>query len=168
MMRQPSFLMVSTVAVLLIPALAFADELATASDLDLIEQTREAVEAQDAARALDLLTEMQRRGTGIFAWAEKAACEEAISLPDGISDWRFKGAVRQAYITAAKELRLEDGRCGCLFADYPFSKFTGDVLGKEPSDLVNEDRAALDAFLALRQREADEGYRAFETLCRAM
>lgn len=168
MMRQPSFLIVTAVAVLLIPALAFADELATATDLDLIEQTRDAVQVQDAARALDLLTEMQRRGSGIFAGAEKAVCEDVITLPEGITDWRFKGAVRQAYITAAKELRLADGRCGCLFADYPFSKFTGDVLAKEPSDLADVDRAALDGFLASRQREADEGYRAFETLCRAM
>lgn len=167
-MRRNLFLTATAVAVLLIPALAFADELAIATDLDLIEQTRDAVEAQDAARALDLLTEMQRRGSGIFAGAEKTVCEDDITLPEGISDWRFKGAARQAYITAAKEVRLADGRCGCLFADYPFSKFTGDVLAKEPSDLVDEDRAALDAFLALRQREADEGYRAFETLCRAM
>ena len=167
-MRPSSFLTVATAAFLLIPALAFADELAAATDLDLIEQTRDAVEVQDAARALDLLTEMQRRGTGIFAGAESDVCEDVTPLPDGIADWRFKGAVRQAYITAAKELRLEDGRCGCLFADYPFANFTDDVLGKEPRDLVDEDRAALDAFLALRQREAEEGYRAFETLCRAM
>ena len=167
-MRRSSFLNVTAAAFLLLPGLAVANDLATISDLDLIEQTRDAVEAQDADRALNLLTEMQRRGTGIFAGADQAACEEAISLPDGISDWRFKGAVRQAYITAAKEVRLEDGRCGCLFADYPFSEFTGDVLGKEPNNLVNEDRGALDAFLTLRQREAEEGYRAFETLCRSM
>ena len=167
-MRRSSLLTLTAVAVLLIPALAFADELATAIDLDLIEQTRDAVEVQDAARALDLLTEMQRRGSGIFAGAEKEVCEDVITLPEGITDWRFKGAVRQAYITAAKEVRLADGRCSCLFADYPFSKFTSEVLAKKPSDLVDEDRAALDAFLALRQREADEGYRAFETLCQAM
>lgn len=155
-------------ALILLPGFALAEDLAAASDLDLIEQTREAVEQRDATRALDLLTEMQRRETGIFAAAEKATCEEVIPLPDAITDWRFKGAARQAYITAAKEIRLEDGRCGCLFADYPFAKFTGNILGKEPSDLVNEDRAGLDAFLALRQRQTEERFRAFESLCRAM
>jgi hypothetical protein len=158
----------SVAALLLLPGLALADDLAAASDLDLVELTRNAVEEQDATRALDLLTEMQQRGTGIFAGAEKVTCEEVIPLPDEITDWRFKGAARQAYITAAKEIRLEDGRCGCLFSDFPFAKFTGDILGKEPSDLVNEDRARLDAFLALRQRETEERFRAFESLCRAM
>ena len=168
MMRRRFMAAGSVTALLLLSGLALADELATASDLDLIEQTRESVEAQDAARALDQLTEMQRRGSGIFAGAEKAVCEDVITLPEGITDWRFKGSVRQAYISAAKETRLEDGRCGCLFAGYPFSDFTGDVLGKEPNDLVNEDRAKLDAFLASRQGAAEERYRAFETLCRAM
>ena len=167
-MRRSSFLSLTVSAFLLLAGLALGDDLATTTDLDLIEQTRDTVEAQDATRALDLLTEMQRRGSGIFAGAEKDVCEAVVTFPDGIIDWRFKGAARQAYITAAKEVRLADGRCGCLFADYPFSKFTGNVLAKEPSDLVDEDRAALDAFLALRQREADEGYRAFETLCQAM
>ena len=167
-MQRGYFRAASVAALLLLPSLALAEDLAAASDLDLIEQAREAVEERDATRALDLLTEMQRRGTGIFANAGKATCEEVIPLPDAITDWRFKGTARQAYITAAKEIRLEDGRCGCLFADYPFAMFTGDVLGKEPNDLVNEDRAGLDAFLALRQRETEESFRAFESLCRAM
>lgn len=167
-MRHSSLLAASVAVLLLLPGLALAEDLAASSDLDLIEQTREAVEEQDATRALDLLIEMQRRGIGVFAGTEKATCEEVIPLPDAITDWRFKGAARQAYITAAKETRLEDGRCGCLFADYPFAKFTDDVLGKEPNDLVNEDRAGLDAFLALRQRETEERFRAFESLCRAM
>jgi hypothetical protein len=167
-MRRDFLWTASIATLLLLPGLASAEDLSAASDLDLMEQTREAVEQRDAARTLDLLTEMQRRGTGIFAAGEKATCEEIIALPDAITDWRFKGAARQAYITAAKEIRLEDGRCGCLFADFPFAKFTGDILGKEPSDLVNEDRARLDAFLALRQRETEERFRAFESLCRAM
>ena len=155
-------------ALILLPGFALAEDLAAASDLDLIEQTREAVEQRDATRALDLLTEMQRRGIGVFAGVEKVTCEEVIPLPDAITDWRFKGAARQAYITAAKEIRLEDGRCGCLFADYPFAKFTDDIIGKEPNDLVNEDRAGLDSYLAARQRETEERFRAFESLCRAM
>lgn len=167
-MRHSSLLAASVAALLLLAGLALAEDLAAASDLDLIEQTREAVEERDATRTLDLLTEMQRRGIGVFAGVEKVTCEEVIPLPDAITDWRFKGAARQAYITAAKEIRLEDGRCGCLFADYPFAKFTDDILGKEPNDLVNEDRAGLDAFLASRQRETEERFRAFESLCRAM
>jgi hypothetical protein len=167
-MRREFLLAALVAAPILLPGFALAEDLAAASDLDLIEQTREAVEQRDATRALDLLTEMQRRVTGIFAAAEKATCEEVIPLPDAITDWRFKGAARQAYITAAKEIRLEDGRCGCLFADYPFAKFTGNILGKEPNDLVNEDRDGLDAFLASRQRETEERFRAFESLCRAM
>ena len=167
-MRRDFLRAASVAAMFLLPGLALAEGLGAASDLDLIEQTREAVEERDATRALDLLTEMQRRGIGVFAGVEKVTCEEVIPLPDAITDWRFKGTARQAYITAAKEIRLEDGRCGCLFADYPFAMFTDDVLGKEPNDLVNEDRAELDAFLASKQRETEERFRAFESLCRAM
>jgi len=150
------------------PGFAGAEDVSKVSDLDLLQMTREAVTAQDADAALDLLTEMQRRGNGIFAGAEKAVCEEVIDLPEGITDWKFKGAARQAYITAAKETRLEDGRCGCLFADYTFAEFTGDILGKEPNELVNEDRAAMDAFLAASQRKTEGRFREFETLCRSM
>lgn len=158
----------SVAALFLLAGFASAEDLSVISDLDLIEQTREAVEERDATRALELLTEMQRRRTGIFVGAGKATCEEVISLPEAITDWRFKGAARQAYITAAKETRLEDGRCGCLFADYTFAEFTGDILGKEPNELVNEDRAAMDAFLAASQRETEGRFREFETLCRSM
>ena len=87
---------------------AVADDLASFSDVQLIEETREAVVAQDAEAALELLTEMRRRGTGIFAAADRPSCEEVIDLPDGITDWRFKGAARQAYITAAKMKALEE------------------------------------------------------------
>src|SRR3989338_9181645 len=55
-----------------------AEDLSTVSDVDLLKQTREAVGVQDADLALELLTEMQRRGTGIFTGAEKVACEESI------------------------------------------------------------------------------------------
>ena len=146
---------------------AWADDLATVSDLDLMEQTREAVEAQDADLALELLTEMQRRGTGLFAGAEKAACEEVIELPDGITDWRFKGAVRQAYITSAKKRQLASETCGCLFADYPFGAFTTEVLGKPPAALTDADRPALETYLASEQRDVETRYRALEKSCRA-
>ena len=146
---------------------AWAEDLATVSDLDLLKQTREAVGAQDADLALDLLTEMQRRGTGIFAGAEKAACEEVIELPDGITDWRFKGAARQAYITSAKKRQLASEACGCLFTDYPFDAFTTEVLDKSPAALTDADRPALETYLAAEQREVEDRYRALEKSCRA-
>lgn len=146
---------------------AWAEDLATVSDLDLLKQTREAVGARDADLALELLTEMQRRGTGIFAGAEKAACEEIIELPDGITDWRFKGAVRQAYITSAKKRQHAVEACGCLFKDYPFDAFTTEVLGKSPADLTDGDRPALETYLAAEQRDVEASYRALEKSCRA-
>lgn len=146
---------------------AGAKDLATVSDLDLLQQTREAVGAQDADLALDLLTEMQRRGTGIFAGAEKVACEEVIELPDGITDWRFKGAARQAYITSARKRQLASEACGCLFTDYLFDDFTAEVLGKSPVDLTDGDRPALETYLASEQRDVETRYRTFEKSCRA-
>lgn len=146
---------------------AWAKDLTTVSDPDLMEQTREAVLAQDADLALELLTEMQRRGTEIFAGAEKAACEEVISLPDGITDWRFKGAARQAYITSARKRQLASEACGCLFTDYPFDVFTTEVLSKSPADLIDGDRPALESYLASEQRDVETRYRALEKSCRA-
>ena len=147
---------------------AAAQDIATFSDVQLVEETREAVVAQDAEAALDLLTEMQRRGTGIFAGEETARCEEVIDLPEGINDWRFKGAARQAYITAAKMQALEKGTCACLFDGFSFDKFTSEVLGKSSVDLVNDDRAELEAYLTQHQRETEARYRDLETVCRSM
>jgi hypothetical protein len=110
---------------------------------------------------------MQRRGTGIFAGVEKVACEEVIALPDGITDWRFKGAARQAYITSAKRRQLASKTCGCLFTDYPFDAFTNEVLGKSPVDLTEADRPALETYLAAEQRDVETRYRALEKSCRA-
>ena len=147
---------------------AAAQDIATFSDVQLIEETREAVGAQDAETALDLLTEMQRRGTGIFAGEETARCEEVIDLPEGINDWRFKGAARQAYITAAKMQALEKGTCACLFDGFSFDNFTSEVLGKPDSELINEDRAELEGYLTQHQRETEARYRDLETVCRSM
>ena len=160
-------LLLTAAAAISFTGFASADDLATVSDLDLMEQTREAVGAQDADLSLELLTEMQRRGTGIFAGAEKAACEEVILLPDGITDWRFKGAARQAYVTSAKKRQLASEACGCLFADYPFDAFTMEVLGKPPAALTDADRAALESYLASEQRDVETRYRALEKSCRA-
>ena len=166
-MRSARLLAAMAAVFLSVPELTRAQDLTTVSDLDLLAKTREAVGAQDADLALELLTEMQRRGTGIFAGAEKATCEEVIELPDGITDWRFKGAARQAYITSARKRQLASEACGCLFADYPFDDFTTEVLGKSPVDLTDGDRAALETYLAAQQRDVDGRYRALEKSCRA-
>lgn len=160
-------LRLAVAAVFTFTGFAWAEDLATVTDLDLLEQTRKAVGTQDAGLALDLLTEMQRRGTGIFAGAEMVACEEVVALPDGITDWRFKGAARQAYITSAKKRLLAVEACGCLFTDYPFDSFTTEVLGKSPAALTDADRAALETYLAAEQRDVETRYRTLEKSCRA-
>lgn len=146
---------------------AWADDLATVSDLDLLSQTREAVGVQDADLALDLLKEMQRRGTGIFAGAEKVACEEVIELPDGITDWKFHAVVRQAYIRSAMSRRLEEGSCACLFADFSFEVFVQQSLGKAASGLTNGDREALATVRDQDRRETEARYRNLEQSCQA-
>ncbi|MCA3456828.1 MAG: hypothetical protein ING01_06220 [Rhodobacter sp.] len=168
MMRRASH-QIAAVAVLVCHAsLAAADDLASFSDVQLAERAREAVVAQDAEAALDLLTEMQRRGTGIFAGLQSGTCDEVIVLPDGITDWRFKGAARQAYITAAKRTALKAGTCGCLFDGFSFDMFTSEILGKPGADLVNDDRADLEGYLTQHQRETEARYRDLETVCRSM
>ena len=166
-MRRSVLLAAAVAISFSLPGFAVAEVLATVSDLDLLDQTREAVASQDADLALELLIEMQRRGTGIFAGAERAVCEEAVVLPDGITDWRFKGAARQAYITSAKKRHLASETCGCLFTDYLFDDFTTEVLGKSAADLTDADRAALETYLAAEQRDVEGRYRAFEKSCRA-
>jgi hypothetical protein len=168
MMRRVSHQVAALVSLVCIANFAAAEDLASFSDVHLAERTREAVMAQDAEAALDLLTEMQRRGTGIFAGVTTGTCNEVIDLPGGITDWRFKGAARQAYITAAKTKALEEGKCGCLFGEFSFDRFTSEVLGKSASDLVNDDRGDIEAYLTQHQRETEARYRDLETVCRAM
>lgn len=168
MMRRSSH-QVAVVAVLVcLASFAAADDLTSFSGVQLAERTREAVGAQDAEAALDLLTEMQRRRTGIFAGLTSGTCDEVIDLPEGISDWRFKGAARQAYLTAAKSKALEAGACGCLFDGFSFDNFTSEVLGKSAADLINDDRAELERYLSQHQRETEARYRDLETVCRSM
>jgi hypothetical protein len=150
-----------------LPGVAVAEALATVSDLDLVDQTREAVGAQDADLVLEFLTEMQRRGTGIFAETERAVCEEVIALPDGITDWKFHAVARQAYIRSAMSRRLEDGSCGCLFADFSFDAFVQESLGKPAADLMNADREALAKVRDQNRRETEARYRDLEQSCRA-
>ncbi|TKD21491.1 hypothetical protein FBT96_09240 [Rhodobacter capsulatus] len=168
MMRRASHQIAAVAVLVCLANFAAAEDLASLSDVQLAERTREAVWAQDAEAALDLLTEMQRRGTGIFAAADRPACEEVIDLTEGITDWRFKGASRQAYITAAKIKALEAGTCGCLFDSFSFDMFTSEILGKPAADLVNDDRAELEAYLTQHQRETEARYRDLETVCRSM
>lgn len=166
-MRQLSFLMVTAAAFLLIPAHAFADELATATDLNLIEQTRDAVEEQDAARALDLLTEMQRRGTGIFAGAERAVCKDVITLPEGITDWKFRSVARQAYIRTAMSRRLEAESCACPFEGFTFEAFVQEAFSKPATELTDADRAALENIRDDNRRETEARFRDLEQSCQA-
>lgn len=168
MMRLASYQVAALAAFVGLATFAVADDLTSFSDVKLAERTREAVGAQDAEAALDLLTEMQRRGTGIFAGVNRATCNEVIDLPAGITDWRFKGAARQAYITAAKKTALKAGTCGCLFDGFSFDMFTSEILGKPGADLVNDDRAELEAYLTQHQRETEARYRDLETVCRSM
>jgi len=168
MMRRASHQIAAVAVLVCLANFAAAEDLASLSDVQLAERTREAVWAQDAEAALDLLTEMQRRGTGIFAGLQSGNCDEVIVLPDGITDWRFKGAARQAYITAAKTKALEAGTCDCLFNGFSFDNFTSEILGKRGADLVNDDRAELEGYLTQHQRETDVRYRDLETVCRSM
>ena len=168
MMRRASHHVTAVAVLVCFASFAAAQDIATFSDVQLIEETREAVVAQDAEAALELLSEMQRRRTGIFADEETARCDEVIDLPEGINDWRFKGAARQAYITAAKTKALEAGTCGCLFDGFSFDNFTSEVLGKPDSELINEDRAELEGYLTQHQRETEARYRDLETVCRSM
>lgn len=167
-MRRARHHVAAFVTLVCLGTVAAAEDFTFLSDVQLAERTREAVVAQDAAAALDLLTEMQRRGTGIFAAADKPTCEEVIDLPERVTDWRFKGASRQAYITAAKRKVLEAGTCGCLFDGFSFDMFTSEVLGKPGADLVNDDRADLEGYLTQYQRETEARYRDLETVCQAM
>ena len=168
MMRRSSHQIAAVVALVCLANFAAAEDLASMSDVQLAERTREAVVAQDAEAALDLLTEMQRRGTGIFAGVDRDTCNEVIDLPEGITDWRFKGAARQAYITAAKTKALEAGTCDCLFNGFSFDNFTSEILGKPGADLVNDDRAEFERYLKQHQRETEARYRDLETVCRSI
>ena len=46
--------------------------------------------------------------------------------------------------------------------------FTSEILGKPGADLVNDDRAELEAYLTQHQRETEARYRDLETVCRSM
>jgi hypothetical protein len=167
MMRLAFHQVAAVVALLFLANFAAAEDLSLVSDVQLAERTREAVVAQDAEAALDLLTEMQRRGTGIFAGVKAGACNEVIDLPEGITDWRFKGTARQAYITAAKTKALEAGTCGCLFDGFSFDAFVAAELGMSASELTDADRPMLEGIRDQDRRATEARFRDLEQSCRA-
>ena len=166
-MRRASHQIAAVVAFVCLANFAAAEDLASLSDVQLAERTREAVVAQDAEAALDLLTEMQRRGTGIFAAADRPACEEVIDLPDGITDWKFRAVARQAYFRVAMSQRLEDGSCACLFDGFSFDAFVKTALGKSTAELTDEDRPALERIRDEDRRATEARFRDLEQSCRA-
>ena len=146
---------------------AAAEDIATFSDVQLAERAREAVGAQDAEAALDLLTEMQRRGAGIFAADDRPSCDEVIDLPEGITDWKFRAVARQAYFRVAMSQRLEDGSCACLFDGFSFDAFVKTALGKSTAELTDEDRPALERIRDEDRRATEARFRDLEQSCRA-
>jgi hypothetical protein len=144
-----------------------ADDLSSVSDRDLILKTRDAVVAQDASAALELLTEMQRRGTGLFAGTETAECKERIELPEGITDWKFRAVARQAYFRVAMSRRIEGGSCSCLFEGFSFDTFIQEALGKPVADLTDADRPALETIRDTDRRETEARFRDLTQSCRA-
>ena len=121
-----------------------------------------AVDAGDSNALMLVMKEMQRRQLVFFAAVDRAGCEEVIPLPSSITDWKFSGTARQAYINSAKKRRLAEGSCACLFKGYSFADFTMETLGKAPDALIDGDRPALQAIRDERRRETESSYRDYE------
>ena len=166
-MRRSSHQVAAVVALVCLANFAVAEDLTSFSDVQLAERAREAVVAQDAEAALDLLTEMQRRGTGVFAGAERSSCEEVIDLPEGITDWKFRAVARQAYFRVAMSRRLEEGSCACLFEGFTFDAFVAAELGKSASELTDADRPTLESIRDQDRRATEARFRDLEQSCRA-
>lgn len=167
MMRRPSHQIAAVVALVCLANFAVAEDLTSFSDVQLAERAREAVVAQDAEAALDLLTEMQRRGTGILAAAAQHSCEEVIDLPEGITDWKFRAVARQAYFRVAMSRRLEEGSCACLFDGFSFDAFVTATLGKSTAELTDADRPALERIRDEDRRATEARFRDHEQSCQA-
>ena len=167
MMRRASHHVTAVAVLVCFASFAAAQDIATFSDVQLIQETREAVVAQDAETALELLTEMQRRGTGIFAAANRPSCEEVIDLPTGITDWKFRAVARQAYFRVAMSRRLEEGSCACLFEGFTFDAFVAAELGKSASELTDADRPTLESIRDQDRRATEARFRDLEQSCRA-
>lgn len=167
MMRLASHMVAAIITLVCLANFAAAEDLSLVSDVQLAERTREAVVAQDAEAALVLLTEMQRRGTGIFAAAYKPSCEEVINLPNRITDWKFRAVARQAYFRVAMSQRLEDGSCACLFDGFSFDAFVETTLGKSTAELTDADRPMLERIRDEDRRATEARFRNLEQSCRA-
>ena len=167
MMRRASHQIAAVAVLVCLANFAAAEDLASLSDVQLAERAREAVVAQDAEAALDLLTEMQRRGTGIFAGLQSGTCDEVIDLPDGITDWKFRAVARQAYFRVAMSRRLEEGSCACLFEGFTFDAFVAAELGKSASELTDADRPTLESIRDQDRRATEARFRDLEQSCRA-
>lgn len=166
MMRRASHQIAAVAVLVCLANFAAAEDLTSISDVQLIEETREAVGAQDAEAALDLLTEMQRRGTGIFAGEETTRCEEVIDLPEGITDWKFRAVARQAYFRVAMSRRLKEGSCACLFDGFSFDAFVEAELGKSAAELTDADRPTLERIRDQDRRATEARFRKLEQSCR--
>ena len=167
MMRRAFHHVAAIFALVCLADFAAAEDLASFSDVQLVEETREAVVEQEADAALDLLTEMQRRGTGIFAGADRPACEEVIDLPDGITDWKFRAVARQAYFRVAMSRRLKEGSCACPFDGFSFDAFVETALGKSTAELKDADRPALEHIRDEDRRATEARFRDHEQSCQA-
>lgn len=146
----------------LAPYPALAEDIAAMTPVDLQSAAIAAVDAGNSDSLMVLMKEMQRRQMVFFATVDRAGCEEVIPLPSTITDWKFSGTARQAYITAAKKRRLAEGSCACLFKGYSFADFTMETLGKAPDALTDGDRPALQAIRDERRRETESSYRDYE------
>ena len=141
---------------------ALAEDVAAMTPVDLQSAVIAAVDAGDSNALMLAMKEMQRRQMFFFAAVDRAGCEEVIPLPSSITDWKFSGTARQAYINAAKKHRLAEGSCACLFKGYAFAEFTQDVLGKAPDALTDGDRPALQAIENADQARTEDLYRDHE------
>lgn len=154
-------------ALFLVPEITLAEDLAAIGDLDLLAKTREAVGTQDADAALMLLTEMQRRGVGLFAGQGPTLCKDTVELPTGITDWKFHAVARQAYIRTAMSRQIEAKSCGCMFEGFSFNDFVAGAMGKPAAALTDADRPALEAIRDQDRRDVEARYRELAQSCRA-
>ena len=146
----------------LAPSTALAEDIAAMTPVDLQSAAIAAVDAGNADTLMALMKEMQRRQMFFFAAVDRAGCEEVVPLPSSITDWKFSGTARQAYINAAKKRRLAEGSCACLFKSYSFADFTMGTLGKAPEALTDGDRPALQAIENADQARTEALYRDHE------
>ena len=146
----------------LAPYPALAEDIAAMTPVDLQSAAIAAVDAGESDALMVVMKEMQRRQMIFFDAPDRAGCEEVIPLPSSITDWKFSGTARQAYINAAKKRRLAEGSCACLFKGYSFADFTRASLDKAPDALTDGDRPALQVVENADQARTEALYRDHE------